>query len=509
MESKQNNQRIAKNTLFLYFRMLQTLIIGLYTSRVILATLGISDYGLYNVVGGVVTMFAFLNGTLSTSTQRFLNFEMGKGNEQKVKMVFSTALRLHTMLTGLVLLLAETVGLWFVLNKLVIAPDRMIAAFWVYQFSIIVVCIQIFQLPFMSTIIAHEKMSAYAYLSIYETLMKLVIVFILKWIDADKLILYAFLYMCVQVSVAYIYNLYCRRQFVEARISFKSDPAIFKEMLGFGGWNVIGSMATMCSGQGINVIFNIFFGTVVNAARGVAYQVSGIISQFANNFQLAVKPQIIKYYAAGQYEEMQKLVFNTSKYSALLLLFLSCPVAVEIDFLLSVWLGKYPEAAPLFIRLILLQSVVTSMSFSVIMVVHATGKLKNVGITAGGANLLVLPISYVLFKTGLGAASALYVCVVFAALETFIELFWMRFYIGFPMLKFYKQVYLTVIPLGIVMFLVPYCIHVFLPVNSDLFRFLVVCVISFLTSSLVLYKWGLSHHQRAVLFKKIKTKIKK
>lgn len=234
MESKQNNQRIAKNTLFLYFRMLLTLIIGLYTSRVILATLGISDYGLYNVVGGVVTMFAFLNGTLSTSTQRFLNFEMGKGNEQKVKMVFSTALRLHTMLVGLVLLLAETVGLWFVLNKLVIAPDRMAAAFWVYQFSIIVVCIQIFQLPFMSTIVAHEKMSAYAYLSIYETLMKLVIVFILKWIDADKLILYAFLYMCVQVSVAYIYNLYCRRQFVEARISFKSDPAIFKEMLGFG-----------------------------------------------------------------------------------------------------------------------------------------------------------------------------------------------------------------------------------------------------------------------------------
>lgn len=503
MSTQDNNKRIARNTVFLYFRMLLLLVVGLYTSRVILATLGIADYGLYNVVGGIVAIFAFLNGPLTTSTQRFLNFELGKGDYGRLKRVFSTALCQHSLLAVIVLIAAETVGLWFVINYLHVETGRRLAAVWVYEFSIIAACVQIIQLPFMSTIIAHERMGVYAYVSIYEAAMKLVIVFALKTANVDKLILYGALYLCVQLSVALIYNFYCRHHFEEARFSFQYDKDLFKEMLSFSSWNVIGSLASVGAGQGINVLFNLFFGTAVNAARGVAYQVNGMITQFSNNFQMAVKPQVVKYYASGQINEMAHLVFNSAKFSAFMLIFISAPVFAEINYLLELWLGKYPEYTPAFIRVILIQSIIISMGTNVIMVVHASGKLRNVGITAGGANLLILPIAYVVLKLGGSPVSALLVGVVGSLIETFIELSWMKYYINFPIKDFYKQVYAYVFPLGFLMFLCPILVRDILPIASPFAKFLIVCVCSVVISSFIFYKWGLHKGQKEQLKRKI------
>ena len=502
-DTQQNNKRIAKNTIFLYFRMLLILFVGLYTSRVVLQTLGISDYGLYNVVGGVVAMFAFLNTTLTTSTQRFLNMELGIGNTERLKKVFSTALVLHTLLVVIVFLLAETIGLWFVENKLNIDTGRENAVFWVYQFSVIAICIQIFQLPFMSTIIAHEQMNIYAYVSIYEAVMKLLIVFAIQVIQYDKLILYGALFLFVQISVALVYNIYCRKKFVEAKLTYQFNHTLFKEMLGFCGWNVIGCFASMCNGQGVNVLFNLFFGSVVNAARGVAFQVNGIVNQFASNFQVAIRPQVVKYYANQQMDEMAHLVFNSAKYSALLLLFLSVPIFVEIDYILKFWLGEYPAYAPSFIRIILFHSIVASMTSSVVMVVHASGRLKMVGITAGGINLLLLPITYCLFKLGCSPGTALLVNVCGSFSETFVELCWMKHYIQFPIKDFYKKVYAIVFPLGILMLLIPLFLHTFVTFPSEFIRFTVVCIVSVITSMIILFHFGLDDNKKRIIESKV------
>ena len=436
-----NNKRIAKNTIFLYIRMILLMFVGLYASRVLLSTLGVNDYGLYNVVGGIITMFSFLNSTLSTSTQRFLNIELGKKEYGESKKVFSCSLLLHSILAFIVFLLAETIGLWYVLEMLVVTPGRETAAMYVYQFSIISICIQIIQLPFMSTIIAHEKMNIYAYVSIFEGLTKLGILFAIQLLPYDNLIMYAFFILCIQVSVAIIYNIYCHKNFEEARFNFLYNKSLFNEMLGFSSWNVIGNLASVCNSQGLNLVMNIFFGTAINAARGIAFQVHSLVQQLIGNFQLAVKPQVIKYYAAGQKEEMIKLVFNSAKYSAFLMIITSVPLILEIRPLLHLWLGEYPEYTIIFIQLILFRSIITSMTGNIVMVVHASGYLKNVGLFSGGILLLVLPISYYLLKIGLPPYIPFIINIIAALGDAFFELYWMRHYIKFPMGQFYKNVY--------------------------------------------------------------------
>lgn len=507
MDNNANNKRLAKNTIFLYFRMMLILVIGLYTSRVVLRTLGISDYGLYNVVGGVVTMFSFLNGTLSTSTQRYLNYEIGKGNIDKVKRVFSNALLIHGLLALFIILLAETIGLWFVLNKLNIETGRETAALWVYQFSILAAVIQIIQLPFMSTIIAHEKMSIYAYVSIFEAFMKLLIVFLIQVASFDKLIFYAALYLVSNISVALLYNTYCRIHYTEARFSMKYEKSMFKEMLSYSGWNVIGSVAYICNSQGVNILFNLFFGTVINAARGVAFQVTNIISQFANNFQIAVKPQVVKYYAQGKIKEMSDLTYNAARYSAFLLLLIMAPVIAEIEFILKIWLGEYPDYAPAFIRVVCIQSVLNSMSSVVLMVVHASAKLKKVGIYAGGFNLLILPITYVLLKLGFSPTIALSSHILYPLMETFIGLYWMNYYIGYSVVNFYKKVYALVIPLGCIIIVMPLLIHYTLPVENEFVKFIIVCLFSLLFSFTIIYRFGIEKGMRVKVKKKILEKI--
>jgi len=367
-KTSDNNKRIAKNTLLLYFRMLITMLVSLYTSRVVLQTLGISDYGLYNVVGGVVTMFTFINGTLASGTQRFLTFELGANNKEKLHRVFNTAMALHGLLALVLFFLVETIGLWFLYNKMNIEAGRMDAAFWVFQFSCITMLINVIQVPYMSSLISHEKMDIYAYMSIFDVVMKLLIVFLIQVVDYDKLIL-----NCIS---ALIYNIYCRKLFDECKISRAFDKKIFREMMNFSGWNIFGCASVTFQGQGVNILLNMFFGTVVNAARGIAFQVNGIVMQFVNNFQMAVNPQIVKHYAAGETNQMIKLSTVNSKLAAFLLLFILVPLFIEIDFVLHVWLGEYPAYAPIFLRIILIQSVIQTMTRPVVMMIHAV--LRNI-----------------------------------------------------------------------------------------------------------------------------------
>lgn len=492
----QNNKRLAKNTLFLYVRMIFLMCISLYTSRVILKALGVSDYGLYNVVGGFVTMFGFLNSTLSSSTQRFLNVELGKGNLEKVKKVFSTALLLHVILALIVLFLAETLGLWYVCNILIVEPGREFAAICVYQFSVIAICIQIVQLPFMSTIIAHEKMDIYAYLSIFEGLARLSAILAIQYISGDKLIFYGLFILIVQLLVALIYNAYCHFRFEEARYSIKSEKQLFKEMLGFSGWNVFGNLASVCNSQGINLLLNAFFGTALNAARGIAFQIYSLDNKLISNFQIAVKPQVIKYYANGQLKEMTDLVFNAAKYSALLVSLVNIPIIIEIRPLLHLWLGDYPNYTPIFVRIILLRSIIVSMTGNIIMVVHASGYLKNVGITAGLIQLTVLPISYVFLMNGYSATVPFIINILGALGEAFFELYWMNYYIKFPIVSFYKNVYGRVFLLSLLMFSLPYLVHVLMSDCNEYVRMVTVGVISVLFSLTIIYFGGLTKTMR-------------
>lgn len=489
--------------MMLYVRMLFTLAVGLYTSRVVLQVLGVSDFGLYNVVGGIVTIFTFLNGTLTSGTQRFLSYAIGEGNKDKLKKVFDTSVILHAIVSVAILILAETIGLYLLNYKMQIPAGRETAAFWVFQFSILATMLNIMQVPYKASLVAHERMDIFAYVGIYETVMKLAIVYVLLITGFDKLIMYAFLIMAVHAT-AILYNIiYCRRKFEECTYSFTLDRKIFGEIARFSGWNIFGCGAVSMQGQGVNILLNMFFGTVVNAARGIAFQVNNIVMQFVNNFQTAVNPQIVKLYAAGETKEMIKLVINNSKFAAYLLLFIAVPVSIELEYLLEIWLGDYPDYTPIFLRIILFQSLVQTMTRPVVMVVHAVGKMKMVNLTSGVALLLILPISYVLMKLGCEPITIFVVNVIPWFFEIFFDLYYENKFCGFPILAFYKEVYGRVFPLAALMLLIPGLVHYFMPTDGFI-RFFVVGFVSVISSSLIILYLGINKSLRLKLFNKAK-----
>lgn len=399
-QSSNNNSRIAKNTLMLYFRMMLLLVVALYTSRVVLSTLGISDYGIYNVVGGFIGMFAFLNGAMSGCTQRFITMALGKGDNLTLKKVFSTCVITHGMIALLIFVLAETVGLWFVLEKLVIPAERMMATMVVYQCSIITTMVMIMSFPYNADIIAHERMSAFAYISIYEAIANLGIVYILNVCSVDKLVLYAILMLFVKISVIFIYRVYCKRHFMESVFHWLFDKKLLKEMFSFTGWNLWGGMAGTLMGQGINVLLNLFFGPTVNAARGVAVQVQSAVQMFATNFQTALNPQMMKTYAVGDLESMHTLLFRSAKFTFMLLLCLMLPLMLEIDMVLGLWLKDVPNYTNVFVCLMLSISMIDAMSNPFMTASSATGKVKVYQSIVGGILLSIVPIAYVALKLG-------------------------------------------------------------------------------------------------------------
>ncbi len=397
-----NNKRIAKNTMFLYFRMILIMGVTLYTSRVILAKLGVEDYGLYQVVGGVVGILSFLNGTLSIGTSRFLTYELGAGNTEKLKRTFSTGFYTHVILALIVVVLMETGGLWFLYNKLVIPPERLEACFWVFQLSIFTTFVAITQVPYTATIMAHERMGIYAYISIFEAFAKLGVCYLISATVLDRLIFYAILIAFVQLMVAMFYRLYSVRFFPETKLGLVFDKAILKSMMGFSGWNVLANISNMLGHQGTLVLINMFFSPVVVAAQAISGQVSGAMMQFVNNFRTAINPQIIKLYAAGEKEASKKLTLETTIYCFDLILMLGLPAIIVMNKLMSVWLVEVPQYAVAFTQWIIVRQIIGTFSASFYIPMMAANKMKTNSMAAVYLGMGEFVLLYIAFRLGCG-----------------------------------------------------------------------------------------------------------
>ena len=495
-----NNKRIAKNTLMLYIRMLFTMGVSLFTSRVILQTLGVEDYGIYSVVGGIITMFSFINGGMISATQRYLTFEIGKGNLQQLKKVFSTSLQIHALIALIIILLGETLGLWFLYEKLVIPIDRMTAAFWVYQCSIVACVINIMSVPYNADIIAHEKMSAFAYISILEVILKLAIVYVLYITPWDKLITYAGLILSVQLIIRFVYSHYCSRHFEESHYHHQIDRPLFKEMFTFAGWSFWGNLAGVLYTQGLNMMLNVFFGPIVNAARGIAVQVQSAVTQFVHNFQVALNPQITKNYAIGYLTQMHNLMFRSARFSFFLLFFLTLPVLLETDYLLTIWLKTVPADAVIFTRWMIGISLIYTIANPCVIANQATGKVKVYQTVVGGILLMILPISWVVLKLGAPAYSVFIVHFCVESIAQFARMYMLRKLIDLPMKAYLRHIYLPVLMVVVLSFIFPYYVHSQLP--DGLMRFLVVgftCVFSVGVTAFIV---GLTKDERNFILNK-------
>lgn len=502
-----NNRRIAKNSLMLFFRMFLLLIIGLFTSRIVLANLGSVDYGVNNVVGGMVGMFVFLNGTLATGTQRFLTFALGQGDLRKQIITFSTTFFVHLFMAIVLGLITLIVGYWFLVHKLVIPENRMDAAKWVFYCSIVNIVLGMTQVPYSASVTAHEDMGVYAYMSIFDGVCKLAIAYALTISPIDKLKLYAVLWMIVGIVDLLVYRIFCMWKYKECHIHLIFDKKLLKEILSFSGWNVMGVGAVMLNNQGMSILLNLFFGPVINAARGIANQINNIVNQLVGNFQTATNPQIIKYYAEHEYDKMKHLMINASKFSGALMMIVMIPIFFEIDFVLRIWLGKYPPNTAFFVRISIFSSFVYSMTQPVVMGIHAVGKMKTVNILAGSNLLMILPVAYLLLKLHAGLHTVMIVSIIPWFIEVFIESCLLQKYIGFSVVAFYKRVYANIFPLLLVSSIVPALICYFM--KDGWLRFFIVCIVSVAISVTLTYNFSLSQHMREMVKSKVKTKFSK
>lgn len=494
MSTSENNRRIAKNTLMLYVRMLLLMAVTLYTSRVILQVLGVEDFGIYNVVGGIVTMFTFLNGGMVSATQRYLTFEIGRSDKEKLRKVFTTALQIHTVIAVIIVLLSETVGLWFLHNKMVIPADRMTAAMWVFQCSVVACVVNIMSIPYNADIIAHEKMSAFAYISIVEAALKLGIVFLLMFSPCDRLIVYAILLLAVQIAVRLIYTKYCSRHFEESKYGHLLDKSLFREMAFFAGWSFWGNLAGVLYTQGLNMMLNIFFGPVVNAARGIAVQVQGAVQQFVSNFQVALNPQITKNYAVGDLEQMHSLMFRSARFSFFLLFFLTLPILLETNFLLTIWLRTVPENTVIFTQIMICISLIYATANPCVIANQATGKVKVYQMVIGSILLTIVPISYIVLKLGAPAWSVFIVHFCVESVAQFTRMYMLRKLIHLPVCEYFKNIYLPIAAVVTVAVIMPVIVHSQLA--EGWLRFIVVGFTSVVSVSLSVFIIGLTKSER-------------
>lgn len=496
------NKRIAKNTMLLYVRMLFMLAISLYTSRVILNTLGVVDYGINNVVGGVIAMLGFLTGSLGAASSRYITFDLGQGNMDVMKKTFGNILSIHFLLAALILLVGETIGLWFMTTQLHIPADRSQAAFWVYQFSIFSAMLAVISVPYNATIIAHEKMSAFAYITILDAVLKLLIVYFLQVLPYDKLITYAILFFAIQTVDRVIYGMYCSRHFAETHTRPLYDKKIFREIFAFAGWTMNGNLAVMGYTQGLNILLNIFFGPVVNAARGVAVQVQSVCQQFCNNFQMALNPQLTKSYAQGELEDMGRLLVKSSKFSFYILFFIVLPLMFEADFVLHLWLGLVPEHTVSFLRLILIVGLLNTLSNPIIVSVHATGKLKRFQMIEGTMLLSIVPIAYLLLKFFHVQPEVVFgVHIVVEILTQYARLRIVLPMIGQRLSVYGKQVFLPIVRVAILAPIVPWAVSHY--VSGGWPSFFLIGVICVLCTSTIVYFIGCTTSEQIFLKSKI------
>lgn len=402
-----SNRRLAKNTVILYFRMLFTMAVALYTSRVVLGVLGASDYGLYNVVGGIVSMLAFLNSSMGAGTSRFIAFELGRNNQDRLSTIFNVALVSHIIIALIVFVVSETIGLWYINTHLVYPPERVFAVNVVFQISILTTMLQFTQLPYTADIIAHEEMGVYAYVTIAEVSLKLLMVLLLKYVQTpDSLITYALMLFAVQFIILTSYRVFCRKHYSESKWKFVRDISEYKTILKFSGWDTFGGLTIVTQNQGINILLNAYFGPIVNAASAIAYQVQGAFSQFTNNFMTAVNPEMIKSFAREEFKPMIKLVNDSALYSFFLLLVFVFPVLFKLQYILDLWLVEYPDNTIVFTEIVLVLMMIRALARPVIMAIHATGDIKSLNLYAGILGLLPLPVSWIALHFGAPAVSA-------------------------------------------------------------------------------------------------------
>ena len=497
-DTSANNKRIAKNTLMLYVRMLFTMAVSLFTSRVVLQTLGVEDYGIQNVVGGVVAMFSVLSGSMSSSISRFITFELGRGEIHRLKTVFSTGVNIQLGMSLLVIVVAEAAGVWFLNCKMNIPAERMVAANWVFQCSILTFVLNLLSVPYNASIIAHEKMSAFAYISVIEVTLKLIIVYMLTVSPFDRLITYSVLLLCVGALIRFIYGYYCKRHFEECTYHFVYDKAVLKSMTSFAGWNFLGNGAYMLNTQGVNILMNMYFGVAVNAARGVATQVDAALKQFVNNFTTAVNPQITKSYAQGDLESMHKLVCRSAKFSAFLMMFFAVPIILETDTILNIWLKNPPAYASIFLKWIIISSFMdTVLANSLVTSMFATGNIKRYQIIVTTVGCLVFPLSWLAFQLGFEPQVGYILYFIIYTILLFIRLYLLRDMVKLPIMMYVREVLFKVLPTMAICFTIPSLL--LFSMGEGVVRLILIVVLSTIVSSFTIYHIGLNEGEKKYL----------
>lgn len=501
-----NNKRIAKNTLFLYIRMGLVLVVSLFTTRVVLHALGVEDYGIYNVVSGFVTMFAFINTSMSNGVQRFYNFSLGRKNEYSITEVYNTAIQIQGILSLVILILLETFGIWYIYNQMVIPPERFSAALWVFQFSALSLVVLMLQIPYSASIMAYEKMDYFAYLSIFEVLTRLGIAYAVKYASSDKLILYGALQFIVSLAVFVLFFVYAKRNFKELKLVFTIRKDLFASMFSFSGWNVLGTFSYMIKSQGLNMLLNVFFGPVVNAARGVSSMIMSAIVGFQSNIIIAFRPQLVKSYAEENTSRVIKMFYSLSKVSFILLSLLSIPVIIEIDYILKLWLGNsVPEYTIPFTILVLINMIVSSLNMPVTLVVHATGKVKNYQIVTSLIVCAILPVSWIFLKLGYSPVSVYVVSLAITTINQAVCNLLLKRIFDYNIAKYSYKVILPCLSFAAIVPVLPYLVTIIIP--SSFFRLLLTTITAVTMACIVAYLIVLDNSEKKLVVDIIKKKI--
>lgn len=507
--NSKNSKRIAKNTLVLYFRMLFLTIVSLYTSRVILDALGVEDYGIYNVVAGFIMMFNMIKTALINANSRFINYEIGRGNSERLSLVFSTAIIVHIGIALIITLIAETVGLWYVNNVMVLPQERIGAANWCYQFSIFNFCMIMINIPYRACIIAHEKMTTFAYVSIVEGVGQLLIAYLVMWSPMDKLIYYALLLFILQNGIRFIYQSYCRKRFSECKFRFVYDRETTKQLLSFSFWNIFGNGASVLKSYGGNLILNLFFGPSVNAARGLSLNVSHAVSNFSTNILVAMTPQITQSYAKRDYTYMFNLINKGTRFSFYLLFIISLPVIVNAEYILQIWLKEVPEYTVIFVRLLMANSLIFVITRPLVTAQNATGNIKAFQIAVGVIELLNLPISYLTLWLGYPPYSVFIVAVALEIVAVFVRIFMLPQTISaFSPASFIKDVIVKCAVLSLLSAVVPYLFTRWFN-NGTFLCFLINCAVCVLSTGIVVWVYGISKGERMFITDKIVAIVKR
>lgn len=507
MSTTSDNKRLAKNTILLYGRTLLVMLITLYTSRVVLNALGVNDYGISNIVGGFVGFFSIISGTLIATTQRYLNFELGKKVNSQPQKVFGASMCIHVLLALILFVVLESFGLWFLNNRLNIPVDRLYASNWVFQCSILAFLVSILSTPYTAVIIAHEKMSAFAYISLLDVCLKLGVAYLISCTSSDKLIVYSLLIFGIALIDQLIYWLYAKRHFLEAKFIIVRDKALYKEMFSFASMNFIGAFASILANQGIDIVLNLFFGVAINAARGISNQILNAVVRFVNDFMTALNPQITKEYASGNCEKSRLLCLRGSKFAFFLMMFFAVPLIFRIPYILDLWLGNYPDYTIIFVRCAFILSMMTLLSNPLITEILATGNLTTTTFWIGGIRLLTLPIAYIVFKFGGGPEYGYFTLIGIEMISLFVRLRILEVITKMSFIReFLINVFIRITIVAIVVIILNYILSVTIP--NNFIGLVIYGLISCITSIGTIMIVGLSDLERTTIVEFVKTKLK-